>query len=131
MQRDNVLSFTLNTSPGRMMKITRSWKKTGRKINLKATTLLAGTLLPFNRKAPFLIAPRSFAKTGKSLTRTLRIDVTNCTPLKGKVRQERDLILFFSLKALKAKEKVMERAKANPAKAKAARANNLREWDGH
>jgi hypothetical protein len=86
-----------------MMKITRSWKKTGRKINLKATTLLAGTLLLSNRKAPFLIAPHSFAKTGTLPTRTLRIGVTNCTPLKEKERRARDLTLFFSPKALRVK----------------------------
>jgi hypothetical protein len=122
-----------------MMKITRSWKKTERKINLKATTLLVGTLLISNRKAPFLmIAPHSSAKTGTLPTRTLRIGVTNCTPLiKEKEHQARVLTLFFSPKALRAKEKGMERAKANLAKAKvygkakAARANNLRVWDGH
>jgi hypothetical protein len=118
------------------MKTTRSWKKTGRKTRLKPTTLPAGTPLLSNRRAPFLIAPRNFAKTGRLITHTLRIDVTNCTPLKGKDRQERDLALFFSLKALKAKKKVTERAKANQVKvkvseARAAKRNNLRVRDAH
>jgi endonuclease/exonuclease/phosphatase family metal-dependent hydrolase len=123
-------------SHGRIMRTIRSWKKTGRKNRLKATTLHVGTPLLFNRRAPFRIAPRSFAKIGKSLTRTLRIDVTSCIPLKGKERQERDLPLFFSLKAPKAKEKAMERAKANRAKAKVcetrvAKGNNLRVRNAH
>jgi hypothetical protein len=102
-----------------MRKITCSLKKTERKIKLKVTTLRAGTLLLSNRRAPFLTAPHSSAKTGTSPTRTLRIGATNCTPLKEKERLARDLTLFFSLKALRVKEKGMERAKANQAKAKA------------
>ncbi len=118
------------------MKTTRSWKKTERKIRLKPTTPPVGTPLPSNRRAPFLVAPCNFAKTGRLITRTLLIDVTNCTPLKGKDRQERDHILFFSPKALKAKEKVTERAKANQAKvkeseARAAKENKLRVGDAH
>ena len=56
--------------------------------------------------------------------------------LKGKDRQERDLIPFFSPKALKVKERATERAKANRPKAKeseakAARANKLKVEDAH
>ncbi len=50
--------------------------------HLKATTLLVGTPLLSSRRAHSLIAPRSFAKTGTSPTHTLRIGVTNCTPVK-------------------------------------------------
>jgi hypothetical protein len=120
-----------------MIKITCSLKKIGRKIKLKATTLLAGTLLLSNRKAPFLIAPPpNFAKTGTLPTRTQRIGATNCTRLKGKELQAKDRTPFFSPKALRAKEKGMERAKESLAKAKvygkvrAARGNNLKVWDG-
>ena len=120
----------------RIRKTTRSRKKIGRKTRLKPTTPPAGTPMLSNRRAPSPIAPRNSAKTGRLITLTLPIDATNCTQLKGKDRQERDLILFFSPKALKAKEKVTERAKANRLKAKesgakAARANKLKVGDAH
>jgi hypothetical protein len=123
-------------SLGRIRETTRSRKKIGRKTRLKSTTPPAGTLLLSNRRALFPIAPRNFAKTGRLITRTLPIDATNCTQLKGKDHQERDLILSFSLKAQKAKGKVTERAKANQAKvkeseAKEAKENNLRVGDAH
>jgi hypothetical protein len=82
------------------MRITCSLKKiVGRKIKLKATTLVAGTLLLSNRKGPFLIAPPNCAKTGTLPTRTQRIDVTNDTRLKEKERQARDLTPFSSPKS--------------------------------
>jgi hypothetical protein len=127
----------MNTNHGKMMKITCSLKRIGRKTKLKATTLLAGTLLLSNRKAPFLIAPLNFAKTGILPTLTQRTGATNCTHLKEKGLQAKDRTSFFSPKAPRAKEKGMERAKENLAKAKvygkarAARGNNLKVWDGH
>jgi hypothetical protein len=123
-------------SLGRIKKTTHSRKKIGRKTRMKPTTPPAGTPLLSNRRAPFPIAPRNSVRTGRLITLTLPIDATNCTHLKGKDRQERDLILFSSPKALKAKEKVTERAKANLPKAKesgakAARENKLKVGDAH
>jgi hypothetical protein len=120
----------------RIKKSTHRRKKIGRKTRKKPTTLPAGTPLLSSRRAPFLIAPRNSAKTGRLIILTPLIGATNCTQLKGKDRQERDLILFFSPKALKAKEKDMEKAKANRPKAKesgakAARANKLKVGGAH
>ncbi len=98
--------------------------------------MLGLILLLSNRKAPFLIASPNSAKTGTLPTRTQRIGVTSYTRLKEKEHQARDLTLFSSPKALRVKEKGMERAKENLAKAKvygkamAARRNNLKVWDG-
>jgi hypothetical protein len=97
-------------------------------------SLLAGTLL--HRKAPFLIAPPNFARTGILPTRTQRRDATNCTRLKEKEHQAKDRAPFFSPKALRTKEKGMERSKESLAKAKVygkvrvARGSNLKAWEG-
>ncbi len=93
---------------------------------MKAMTLLSGTLLLFNRRAPFLIAPPNFARTETSPTRTPRRDAINCTHQR---------FAFPSLHQRlqgQRQRKVMERVKESQAKAKVfgrarpAKGNNLR-----
>ncbi len=88
----------------------------GRKIKLKATTLVAGTLLLFNRRASFLIAPPNFARTETLLTRTQRRDATNCKGAPGKGSHS----LLFT-KGSKGKGKGNEKGKGKPGKSKGLR----------
>ena len=123
-------------SLGRIRKTTRSRKKIGRKTHLTETDdSTCWDSFAFQQNSTFPHCTTQFCKDRK-IDHTLPIDATNCTQLKGKDRQERDLILFFSPKALKAKERVTEKAKANRPKAKesgakASRANKLKVGDAH
>jgi hypothetical protein len=88
--------------------------------NMKKTRQKIGTsALSNNHRAASPLALRNTARTGTFLTRTQLRGVTNCAHQKEKERHPKVGILFFSLKALKAKARVKEKARANRAKARA------------
>ena len=66
-----------------------------------------------------LIALRNTARTKTFLTRTQLKGVTNCIRRKEKEHHPKAGILFFSLKAPKARARVKEKVRANQAKARA------------
>jgi hypothetical protein len=138
MQGSNVLSFTLNTSHGRIMKTTRSWKleEDWEEDPSEGDDSTCWESFAFQQKSTFPHCITQFCKDRK-IAHTHSTDrCYKLHPPKGKGAPGKDLTPFFSLKALKAKEKAMERAKANRAKAKvcktkAAKGNNLRVRDAH
>ncbi len=67
----------------------------------------------------FPLALRNTARTITLLTRTQLRGVTNCIRRKEKERHPKAGILFFSLKAPKARAKVKEKARVSQAKARA------------
>jgi hypothetical protein len=72
-----------------------------------------------NHPAASPLALRNTARTRTFLTRTQLRGVKNCTHQKEEEHHPKVGILFFSLKAPKAKARVKEKARANRAKARA------------
>ncbi len=72
-----------------------------------------------NHPAASLLALHNTARTRTFRTHTPLRGTTNCTHQKEKERHPKLGALFYSLKALKAKARGKEKARANRAKAKA------------